>query len=139
MIGYKYGGSGDRFSLPSLTPGDGDNGRYFLSLCNSLRTEPGNAPGLPDITGGSTSRSFFGDGYVAHIGNRGAVFYDRDGAIEVQWQMPTPPNDMIAISQGSSRTRVGFDFAASRSNAIYGRSRHVIPQSINAYPLIKVQ
>ena len=138
MIGYKYGGSGNTFSLPALTSGDGDYGRWFLSLCNALRNEPGNPPGLPEITGGSVSRSFFGDAYVAHIGENGAVYYDRDGAIEVQWQMPTRPNDLIAVSQGSSRTRAGFNFAASRSNAIYGRTNHVIPQSINAYPLIKV-
>lgn len=138
VIGYKYGGSGDRFSLPDLTSGTGDYGRYFLSLCNALRNEPGNPPGLPEITGSSTSRSFFGDAYVARIGNSGAVFYDRDGAIEVQWQMPTRNVDLIAISQGASRTRAGFNFAASRSDPTYGRTKHVIPQSINAYPLIKV-
>ena len=138
VIGTKYGGSGDNFFLPNLTSGSGDYGRYFLSMCNALRNQTFNQPGLPEISGSSTSRSFFGDAYVAYIGNNGATYTDRSGAIEVQWQMPTRNKDLIAISQGSSRTRAGFDFYASRSNAIYGRSAHVIPQSINAYPLIKV-
>ena len=138
VIGYKYGGSGNTFLLPTLTSGNGDDGRFFLSLCNALRSETGNLPGLPEIYGDSISRSLFGDGFTAHIGNSGAVFSHSNGAIEMQWQMPTPPNDLIAVSQGSSRTRAGFNFRASRSNAIYGRSSNVIPRSINAYPLIKV-
>ena len=110
-IGTKYGagnGSGT-FNLPNLV------GRFPQGATTSIGTAI--QPGLPDITG-----TFDGNVNDDNSWKTGAFYvFDRQ------------PNGSDGDSGGG---RVGF--AASRSNAIYGRSSTVQPPALTLLPCIHI-
>lgn len=141
VIGTKYGGSGNNFSLPNLL-GTTTNWKYFISLCSNERATPINNPSIPEIWGYTVGNGIFGDLY-ADRKKDGSHYYHSNGCIQEDWKVPGPGgSDQININSGTSRTRMGFSISANRCNGIFtldGNSQsNVVPRSINAYPLIKV-